>query len=174
MKYILIIIFLLGLGAEICAQNNRKKTVNGWKSEALRFGPELDFNLLIFYSAGMSINFQKGVIHKFKKPKKFIYEIAPGVDFVFAPDLFANFKFRLSYRTGIPLSYGVQYNYLTDFDLQMRQSVEFLLGFCDYPLHFMESIFWRVYIGYDYAFKSEMHTELYTPIKVHLSIGINL
>lgn len=169
------ILLIVLLSTEAYSQFRRDNNVkDGWRNRTSSFGPELTFSMLSYYGAGISLNYQRGMLERVKKPKKYIYEIGPGFDVLFYPELFYNFNIKAVVRYGIPFSFGLQYNYMTDFDEIERYSAEIKLGFVNYAAFVHERVFWKILLGYEHFIRSTKPVEMLTPVKLHLSVGLSI
>lgn len=169
------VLLIVLLSTKSYSQFTRDRNVkDGWRNKTTSFGPEFTFSLLSYYATGISLNYQKGMLERHKKPRKYIYEIGPGFDFIFYPDILYNINVKTVVRFGVPFSFGFQYNYITDFDEIVRHSAELKAGFVNYAAFVHERFFWKILLGYEYMIQSTKPVETLTPIKLQLSIGVSI
>jgi len=93
-------------------------------------------------------------MHGLSSVRYYSIDFKPGVDLVVSPKMYANFKFKTTMTFGIPLSFGFQYNYSTNFSDFYSHGLEPLLGINKFIINANYLKFLRIHAGYNLVFYS--------------------
>ncbi len=171
--YFVFLLVLLLLCHPVFSLHQTPSVNTGWSNRVSYTGVELTTFGFSSSGSGLAFSYQTGSINRYNKTKKNILEFSPGINYIYYPDSYVNFRFRANFRVSIPITYGLQYNHILGRESFSRQSAELLFGFAEYSVYSFESLFWKFLIGYDFELKTTNPDIAISPFRVHFCLGYN-
>ncbi len=175
LKKTIILIGLIYIFSSTNAQNHEKHPVDPISYTGASIIPEVVLIGSNNPGIGIACSFRYGQYIHSTTIREYIFELSPGFNLLVYPELLYNFKIKTSFRMGIPLEAGIQYNHISNFYNLKYHSLEILFGLSkdiSYRSNYLD--YFKILCGYDLIFFTNNINYNFFPLRIHINFGFNI